>query len=210
MTSGVRPESGQPQAAAAPAAAAAPMPVDVAFAGAQRGDTEAFAAWMARVEGPLRRSLRPFAYAVDVEAVLQEGLMRMWRAAPALELKGSDASLRYALRVVRNLAISEARRLRRLAPLDLDALEQLPEGRVEPDPVPDAGLRRIILECIEKLPPRPRQALRHRMSGYIFTDRDIAEMLDMTVNTFLQNIVRARRLVAKCLGRQDVHLEGIG
>ena len=199
-----------PPAAASPEAAA-PTALDRAFAGATAGDAHAFAAWLGLAEGPLRRSLGPFAPAVDVEAVLQEALLRMWKLAPALRLTGPDASLRYAQRIARNLAISEARRHKRLPAVELDALERLPEGRVDPDPVPDPGLRRIIMECIEHLPRRPREALRARLrAAGRSPDRDLAAPLHMQLNTFLQNIVRARALVADCLRRHGVQLEEMG
>ena len=84
--------------------------IDHAYAGTRAGDEQAFAAWVRLVETPLRASLRRFAPVVDVEAILQEGLVRMWRIAPGLELSGADASLHYVRRLARNLAISEARR----------------------------------------------------------------------------------------------------
>ncbi len=84
--------------------------IDHAFEGTRAGDAEAFAAWVRLVEISLRGSLRHFARAVDVEAVMQEGLLRMWRLAPALKLEGQSASLRFALRMLHNLAVSEALR----------------------------------------------------------------------------------------------------
>ncbi len=181
--------------------------LDRAFAAVRAGDAAAFADWLRLVEIPLRQCLRPFARSVDVEAVLQEGLLRMWLLAPRLELAGANASLRYALRLVGNLARSEARRLRVLAPLDLDALERQTEISTAPDPPPDPALRRIIRACIEGLPPRPRAALMARIEdGGLSPDRDLAASLHMQVNTFWQNIVRARRLVRTCLKRAGVAL----
>jgi len=42
------------------------------------GDAQAFAAWLAGAEPRIRASLRGFAAQVDVEAVLQETLLRVW------------------------------------------------------------------------------------------------------------------------------------
>ena len=84
--------------------------IDALFRRTRAGEHDAFTAWVRLCEMPLRNSLRRFARAVDVEAVLQEGLLRMWRLAPTLELEGKDASLRMAHTIVRRLAISEARR----------------------------------------------------------------------------------------------------
>jgi DNA-directed RNA polymerase specialized sigma24 family protein len=57
----------------------------------QRGDSDAFTEWVRRVEPALRARLSPFARQVDVEAVIQEALLRMWRLAPKLELTGANA-----------------------------------------------------------------------------------------------------------------------
>ena len=179
---------------------------DQLFRRVQEGSSQAFTSWVRLCEMPLRSTLRSFARGVDVEAVLQEGLLRIWRLAPTLELKGKDASLRLALRIVRNLAISETRRLKRLSPLDLQGLENDPGGRVDPDPPCDPILRKAIKFCLTKLPRRPRESLLARMKGD--DDRTLAQGLNMRLNTFLQNIVRARRLLKKCLEGKGVRLEG--
>jgi DNA-directed RNA polymerase specialized sigma24 family protein len=66
-------------------------------------------------------------------------------------------------------------------------------------------LRRAIGECRDKLPPRPRQALDARLTGAGgHDDDDLAAGLGMRLNTFLQNVTRARQLLADCLGRRGV------
>jgi len=184
--------------------------VDQAYERTRAGDARAFEAWVRAAELPLRISLRRFARVVDVEAILQEGLLRMWTLAPGLELEGRNASLRYALRIVRNLALSEARRLQRFTPLELESLESHPETHVDPDPGPDPGLSRWIRACIERLPARPRQALLARLNDAGRSpDRDLAASVQMKANTFLQNIVRARKLVAECLRKHGVENVGV-
>lgn len=179
--------------------------LDRAFAAVREGDARAFAVWLGHAEMPLRASLRPFARALDVEAVLQEGLLRMWMLAPTLALSGRNASLRYALRLLRNLALDETRRLRRLEPLDMTALERMPEASVPPDPTPDPGLRAAILRCLEQLKGKPRAALGARLEDAgRSSDRELAAALRMTANTFLQNVVRARRAMAQCLERAGI------
>jgi RNA polymerase sigma-70 factor (ECF subfamily) len=163
---------------------------------------------MGRVERPIRVSLRPFARAIDVEAVVQEALMRMWLLATdrehARELTGENASLRFAIGMARNLARNAARRVRRERLLPPD---DLPEASVEPDPTPDPGLRQAIDECLERLARRPREALLARLGAYqVLADRALAESLGMSLNAFLQNIVRARRQMADCLAGKGVPL----
>jgi len=179
-------------------------PIDEDYGRTREGDAEAFTSWVRRCERPLRKALRPLARAVDTEAVLQEALLRMWRLAPTLALEGENASLRYASRLARNLALSEARRHGRVSAVELAELERLPQGAVDPDPPSDDLLIRALRRCIEKLPPRPRLALRARLTG--LSDRDLARGLEMKLNTFLQNIVRARRLLDDCLGRAGVRV----
>jgi len=173
--------------------------IDSLFANARGGNPDAFADWMGSVELPIRRSLQRFARAVDVEAIVQEALLRMWILAREgdRELTGENASLRFALGIARNLARAEARRLGREIHLPP---EDLPEVPVEPDPPSDPALRRAIRECIERLAKKPLQALRARLDlGGLLADRDIARRMGMSVNAFLQNIVRARKQVAACL-----------
>ena len=182
-------------------------PIDAAYARVREGSHPGFAAWVRLVEPALRAGLRGFARHADVEAVVQEALLRMWRLAPALELAGENASLRYAARIARNLALQEARRLGRQVPLD-DGQGEAFEVAVPPDPVPDRGLRAAILECLRKLPGKPAAALAARLEdGGESADRDLAVRLRMTVNTFLQNVVRARQHLKECLRSHGVSVE---
>lgn len=183
--------------------------VDRLYAEARAGDLRSFERWMGSVELPIRLSLRRFARAVDVESVVQETLLRMWTLAndPERTLEGENASLRFALGVARNLARAEARRTGREIALPP---EDLPEIPVAPDPPPSPALRKAILECIEKLPPKPLAAARGRLARAVLSDRDLAARLGMTVNTFLQNITRARKLILNCLERRGVSLREVG
>jgi DNA-directed RNA polymerase specialized sigma24 family protein len=177
---------------------------------ARLGDRGAFAQWMGMIEIPLRRSLHRFARAVDVEAVVQETLLRMWLVAmdPQRALEGSYASLKYAFAVGRIVALEEMRRYRQDRFVELEVLDGLPEGRIDPDP-PDPALARKIRECMERLPRRPHEALCARVHNGHLSDRQLAATLRMKANTFFQNIVRARRLLRECLARRGVRLEGI-
>ena len=184
--------------------------IDRQFARACLGHMRGFEEWMGIVEIPIRLSLRRFARAVDVESIVQETLLRMWVLAQDQRrrpLEGENASLRFAIGMARNLARSEARRMGREVLLPPD---DMPDVEVPPDPPSDPGLRKAILDCIEKLAKKPLAALRARLHmGGVQPDRDIAALLGMTTNTFLQNITRARKQVAVCLERQGVELEGL-
>jgi RNA polymerase sigma-70 factor (ECF subfamily) len=180
------------------------MDLDVHLAAIIGGDTRAFAAWLAGAEPHVRDSLRSFARAIDVEAVLQETLLRVWQVAPRFVRDGrANGLLRLAIRIGRNLAVSEVRRIR-ATPTDGDDLDAALAAAEAPAP-PDPMLRRAIGECRDKLPPRPRQALDARLTGAGgHDDDDLAAGLGMRLNTFLQNVTRARQLLADCLGRRGV------
>jgi DNA-directed RNA polymerase specialized sigma24 family protein len=180
--------------------------VDLDFARTQAGDLEGFTAWVRAVEAPLRARLASFAPHVDVECVVQEALLRMWRLAPTLTLTGADASLRYASRLARNLALNEARRFKPgFREADLD---EGPEPASYDAPPPDAGLRRQIAECLARRKGKPKLALLARLvSGGADPDGALAARLAMTRNTFLQNVVRARSRIAACLASKGSVLE---
>jgi DNA-directed RNA polymerase specialized sigma24 family protein len=169
----------------------------------QGGDPDAFGRWVAAAEATLRLSLRSFAAVVDTEAVVQEALLRVWQVAPRFVPDGHPNGLvRLGVRIARNLAISERRRLRPEA-IEPDAVAPADITLVVPDPL----LRRIIQLCRAQLEGRPAQALEARLAAAgADPDEVLAERLAMTVNTFLQNVTRARRLLAECLERQGVDL----
>jgi RNA polymerase sigma-70 factor (ECF subfamily) len=175
------------------------------------GDASAFARWLAGAEPRLRESLRSLAARIDVESVLQEALLRVWQVAPRFVSDGEpEALLRLAVRIARNLAIDTVRR-NRLEPLDPEALERLAASvslvAPPPDTRTDPLLRRAIDECRRKLPDKPAQALQARLeSTGGEPDERLAERVRMRRNTFLQNIVRARRFLANCLRRHGIDL----
>jgi DNA-directed RNA polymerase specialized sigma24 family protein len=180
---------------------------DVELPAIAAGDGAAFARWLARCELPLRRGLRTFAAAVDVEAVLQEALLRTWQVAPRCAPDGRpDGLLRLAARIARNLAISEARRHR-------TASTTLPDGgelepAIEPGNVPDAAVRAAFVACRDKLPNKPRAAIDARLhADGGRDDHQLAAALQMRTNTFLQNVTRARALLAECLRRAGIDLD---
>lgn len=174
------------------------------------GDADAFGSWVAGAEYRLRLSLKSFAPYVDVEAILQETLIRLWQVAPRIKPDGrSDVLVRYGVRIARNLAITEMRRLKVhievITSVAAETEDPLPpSGRHHPDPF----LRRVIAKCRRHLPPKPGQAIAVRLeSGGRIADETLAEGLGMKLNTFLQNIIRARKLLAECLKRHGVDLQ---
>lgn len=188
------------------------MDLDVFLPTILEGDTRAFGRWMAGAEGTMRESLRSFAAVVDVEAVLQESLLRVWQVTPRFEPDGRpNGLLRLGIRIARNLAISEVRRTRaRPVPdEDLERAMAMAQGADAAPPEPDPMLREALERCRERLPEKPRQALDARLAGEgVRGDEDLAVALGMRLNTFLQNFGRARKLLAECLRRAGVVVEG--
>lgn len=181
---------------------------DPELAAIQAGDAEAFARWMARCEPALRQSLRALATLVDTEAVLQEALLRVWQVAPRFEPDGRPESLlRFSVTIARNLARSELRQRR--PDLTEDGELEAALAAVEPSfsPPPDPLLRKRIVECHDKLPGKPKLALDQRLaSAGAQSDEVLAARLGMSLNTFLQNFTRARKLLAECLRKKGVVL----
>lgn len=181
--------------------------LDVHLSAIVAGDATAFGRWLAGAESRVRGSLASFATAVDIEAVLQEALVRVWQVAPRFEPDGRpDGLLRLAVRIARNLAIDEVRRIKAtpVEPADLDTADD--DRPAEPDPL----LRRAIAECHDKLPPKPKQVLDARLAAAGGRDdSELADELGMRLNTFLQNFTRARQLLADCLGKSGIAIEGL-
>ena len=179
---------------------------DLAFLAIRGGNSYMFAKWLSMVEAPLRRSLHRYARDLDTEVILQETLTRMWMiGARGKDLQGENASLLLAFGVLRNVRREEERRLKLAGQRDGGRPEDHPDvAACNPAPA-DAGLRRAIVRCFEKLPGRPRKAMEARLQGST-PDRDLAEELGMKLNTFLQNIVRARKVLARCLEESGVRL----
>ncbi len=176
------------------------------------GDTRAFGDFMAASEFTLRDSLRSFAARVDTESVVQETFLRIWQVAPRFQDDGKPHGLlRLALRIARNLAISETRRLKTGSKYTDDLEHRMRaletgEGPAPPDPI----LRGLIDECRARLPAQPARVLASRLrSGGRDPDKSIAERLGMTRNTFLQNFTRARKFLAQCLREHGVDIEAM-
>lgn len=171
-------------------------------------DSHAFGRWMAGAEGPIRGSLRSFAAVLDVEAVLQEALLRVWQVAPRFVPDGrANGLLRLGVRIARNLAISEVRRTRARPTEDADLEHALADEAAEPEgEAPDPILRKVIAGCYERLPDKPKQVLRARLDART-DDASLAEAAGMRLNTFHQNFGRARKLLAECLRKHGVRVD---
>ena len=169
-----------------------------------RADAAAFARFLAHAELPLRRSLATFARAIDTESIVQEALLRVWQVAARYEPDGRpNGLLRLTLRIARNLALDETKRVRRAA-ASLELGQPLLEAEAETASAGvDPFFRDVVAGCLEGLPPQPSLALRTRLADEgAEPDASIAARCRMKTNTFLQNVSRARRLLAECLQKR--------
>ncbi len=134
----------------------------------------------------------------------------MWILAndPDRQREGENASIRFANVVARNVAQEELRRSRPTLAVEVDHLDVLPEGRIDPI-LPDPALKKRIRESIERLPGKLRSAILARIREIHLPDKHLAEALRIKLNTFLQSVVRARRSVRECLARKGVRLEEV-
>lgn len=176
-------------------------------------DPQAFAAWMRVAEPRVRASVARYAAAVDTEVVVQETLMRVWLVAHRIELDDrGDCTIRFAIRMARNLAVDATRRSARHAS-KLEELETRADEPNEPkEPAgPDPHLRDRLRDCINGLRRAPQLALRARLErGHKSADRDLAAGLEMTLNTFLKNVGRARKALVDCLRRHGIQITDRG
>lgn len=171
------------------------------------GDAAAFGQWASSVEVSLRHTLRPFAERCDTEAVLQEALLRIWQVAPRFEHDGRpNALLRFAVTTARNVAFSELRKTTAEA-TEVETIQRAIEAQHAVEPVtPDPHLRSALARCREKLPAQPARALAARIDR-ADDDHSLAASVAMTLNTFLQNVTRARKLLAECLKKAGIDLD---
>jgi DNA-directed RNA polymerase specialized sigma24 family protein len=174
--------------------------LDTLWQAACHRDQRSFGDWMGRVERPIRLSLYHWARLVDVEGIVQEACLRMWVRAGDTgvpPLTGTNASLRFAIVLAKNLARNEARKRVREEVLPP---EDMPDVVVEPDPDPEPRLRSAIRECVEALTGKLSQVMSLRLGNDgSLSDRELAEQIPMKVNTFVQNVVRARKQIDTCL-----------
>jgi RNA polymerase sigma factor (sigma-70 family) len=162
-----------------------------------QGDQGAFSRWFARCEIPLKRSLRSFAPAVDVEAVVQETAMKLWNGASRIAPDGRPGFLlRWGLTVARNEARNRAKRSARHV-----ALEDHPEvAGATVNMAGDPILRARIRHCLERLQTHQQRAFRARLDdGGKHADRDLAALVGMSFDSFRQNLARGRKKLVTCL-----------
>jgi RNA polymerase sigma-70 factor (ECF subfamily) len=173
------------------------------IAGAQAGDERAFRALV----DPYRGVLEVHAYRMlgsrhDAEDVVQETLLRAWRALDRFERRASVSTWLY--RICTNACLDEIeRRPRRGEPLAVDPFpDALLEQAIGAVPIVDPaaryaareGMELALLTAIQRLPGRQRAVLILRdVLGW--TGPEVAELLETTVAAVNGALQRARATV---------------
>lgn len=170
-------------------------------------DQDAFSRWLARCEIALKRSLSPYAQAVDVESVTQEAALRVWQHASSIAPdRRPGFLLRWAITVARNHARNQARRAGREVPLvpdDIPAPNSAAGGTGRVDPL----LRERVARCLSRLSRLPRKAIEVRMSaGGAQPDRALAAAVGMGFDAFRQNLSRGRAALTRCLRKAGIDI----
>ncbi len=134
----------------------------------------------------------------EAEDVVQETMLRLWKAAPRWRADGGARIDTWAFRVARNLVIDRHRRRARVEV----GLDGRPEAE-DPAPGALAGLvqadRRAALEAaLAALPERQRAAVMLRdIEG--FSNPEVAEVLGVSVEAVESLLARGRRALRRLL-----------
>jgi RNA polymerase sigma-70 factor (ECF subfamily) len=154
----------------------------------------------------LRFAARMLGDAAEAEDVVQEAMLRLWRAAPGWRAGEARVST-LAYRVAANLCTDRLRRRRGVA---LDAIAEPEDGRPSVEARLIAADRRQALEsALAALPERQRQAvvLRH-LEG--LSNPEIAVVMDIGVEAVESLTARGKRALAVALSDQRRELGDAG
>lgn len=146
-------------------------------------------------EGSLRAYLRGSFPAVrDVDDVVQESFLRVWRARAAQPVRSARAFL---FRIARNLALDRVRR-ERSTPVaavgDLAAVRVLDLGPSAAQTVDTREKLRLLADAIESLPPRCRQVVILRKLQQL-PQKEVAARLGLAEKTVEAQLARG---IARC------------
>jgi RNA polymerase sigma-70 factor, ECF subfamily len=169
---------------------------------ARRGDADACRALVRRYEGPvfalLGRMLGPRGLGGLVEDVAQEVFLRVFRALPGFDPRGSARLSTWVLCIASRLAINELQRKRPAGPLP----EEL-AGEARGDAgVARRELRRALYDAIAALTPEQQAAFVLR-EYHGLRDDEIARALDLEVNAVKARLHRARARLREALSEVD-------
>ena len=140
----------------------------------------------------------------DAEDATQEALLRLWDNLPKVQLFNSRA---WVLRTTRNYCLDQIRRRSsRFAPVfvgDKILTDQPDELATDPSGVANSNdLRGHIDNALQELPETLKSVfILYEINGLRY--REIAETLDMPINTVKGNLSRARKKLSELLANHN-------
>lgn len=163
---------------------------------AARGDERAFESLIAPyMDTTYRLCLRMMGNEQDAADMAQEALLRAWRSLSTY--KGQSRFSTWLYRVTSNVCLDELRRRKRVEMDSIQVLQEKGFEPVDPSETPETALdrtqmRRDLANAIDHLNEEQRMALVLRdVQGLPY--EQIAEILDLNLNTVKSRISRARQ-----------------
>jgi RNA polymerase sigma-70 factor (ECF subfamily) len=149
----------------------------------------------------LRRS---FPGVRDVDDVVQESYLRLWRKHAAAPLASTRAFL---FRVARNFAIDVLRRHRPIAPAGAATLAALPDDTADPHAaLAAAEFEALLISALESLPARQRQIV-VRCKLQRLPAREVAAELGLAEKTVHEHLYRGLQRLGEELKRRGTSAE---
>ena len=177
---------------------AASRPVDSSDSDNARWFAEEVHPHDSRLKAYLRGS---FPAVRDVDDVVQESYLRLWKARAVQPVRSARAFL---FTVAKNVALALLRR-HRPSPIDavgdLGALDVLDEGPGVVDAVSTAEKIRLLVSALATLPPRSRDVIMLcKLKG--LTHREAAAQLGIAEKTVYEHLLRGLKRLGEQLRRQ--------
>lgn len=186
--------------------------IDVLIASAQRGDQRAMRLLLERHRGDVARvAFRVLGPSADLEDVVQEALVQIYRSLPSYE--GHSKFSTWLYRVVTNVARMHLRRQRsrpRLTSVSDEALSTHPSHAARPDSDAERNERlEALYRHLSALSDKKRTVLvLHDLAG--LAANEIAEIVDAPVLTVRTRLFYARKQLYAELARDPTLGEVLG
>ena len=136
---------------------------------------------------------------VDQQDLLQDIAFALWKALPLFRNECSERTFVY--RVAHNRGLSHRYR-QTTHTLPLEAAAEVVDHGVAPDDAAQRNDRSMqLLEAVGQLPDGMRQAVVLRLEG--LPDREIADVMGISVNNVAVRLTRARALLRRLLGEEE-------